>query len=170
MASLYAPVFTNQQLLAQVGLRHRRINFDYEYVSSFPYDNQNLLNGINWTDIDFNIASVNLLNEVKGIYMFYINPYSFSMANHPTGDVLLYIGQASNLRERLRKYFYYPNSKLASDQEKRFMILFFSTLLKLKIYETGNINSADLDTIEYSLIDSILPPFNLDFKSLNIAI
>lgn len=165
MASLYDPAFTNEELLKQVGLRHRRINFDYKYISEFEYVNQRLLSNINWTDVDFNVPAIEALNEVQGIYMFYINPYSFSMANHPTGEILLYIGQASNLKKRLRKYFYYPNSKLASDQEKRYMVLFFSTLLKLKIYETGDIPPADLDIMEYSLIDSILPPFNLEFKS-----
>lgn len=159
MVSLYAPAISNEQLLAQKNLRHRKINLDYEYTSSFPYDNINLLKSVSWTTYDFNKANVAALNNAQGIYMFTFNPYIFSLSNH-NADIVLYIGQADNLRVRLNKYFYYPNSHKASDQERRFMILFFSNFLKIHVYQTTNWNQKDLDTLEYSLIDSILPPFN----------
>jgi len=164
MASLYAPVISNEQLLSQKNLRHKKINFDYEYTSGFPYDNINLLKNINWTTIDFTKPNVAALNNAQGIYMFTFNPYLFSMSNQ-NADIILYIGQADDLRVRVKKYFYYPNSKKASDQEKRFMILFFSSFLKLHYFQTANLAQADLDTLEYSLIDSILPPFNLKVHS-----
>jgi hypothetical protein len=159
MASLYAPAISNEQLLAQIKLRHRSINLDYEYISGFPYENINLFSNINWITFDFNKASVDALNDVQGIYMFTFNPYIFSLSNH-NADVVLYIGQASKLKERLNKYFYYPNSTKVSDQERRYMILFFSNYLRIHIYETKDWSQEDLDTLEYSLIDSILPPFN----------
>jgi hypothetical protein len=163
MASLYAPVITNEQLLAQKNLRHKKINLDYEYMSGFPYDNVNLLKNINWTTINFTKRNVATLNNVQGIYMFTFNPYSFSLSNHNI-DIILYIGQADDLKVRLSKYFYYPTSIKASDQEKRFMILFFSEFLKIHFYQT-DLSKAELDILEYSLIDSILPPFNLKFYS-----
>jgi hypothetical protein len=159
MASLYAPAISNEQLLAQIKLRHRSINLDYEYISGFPYENINLFRYINWITFDFNRASVDAIDDVQGIYMFTFNPYIFSLSNH-NADVVLYIGQASKLKERLNKYFYYPKSKKASDQERRYMILFFSNYLKIHIYETINWNQEDLDKLEHCLIDSILPPFN----------
>ena len=164
MASLYAPTITNEQLLVQKNLRHKKVNFDYEYTSGFPYENINLLKNIHWTTIEFKRPNVQALSNVQGVYMFTINPYSFSMSNH-NADIVLYIGQADELKARLSKYFYYPNSKKASDQEKRFMILFFSSFLKVHFFETVNWDQSDLDTLEYSLIDSILPPFNLKVYS-----
>ena len=159
MASLYAPAISNEQLLAQKNLRHRPINLDYEYTSGFPYDKINLLRNLSWTTYDFNRENVDALGDVQGIYMFTFNPYIFSLSNH-SAEVILYIGQAGKLRERLNKYFYYSNSIKATDQEKRYMILFFSGFLKIHVYQTTNWDQKDLDTLEYSLIDSILPPFN----------
>jgi hypothetical protein len=164
MASLYAPAFDNEQILSQLNLRHQKINLDYQYSSGFPYDEKNLLKNINWTTISFARHSIASLSNVQGIYMFTFNPYCFSMLNH-NADIVLYIGQASNLRTRLTKYLYYPNSKSASDQEKRFMILFFSDFLKIHYFQTRNLSQIDLDSLEYSLIDSILPPFNLKVHS-----
>jgi hypothetical protein len=164
MASLYAPAFNNEQLLSQLNLRHQKISLDYQYTSGFPYDNQNLLRNINWTTINFEKYNVAALNNVQGIYMFTFNPYGFSNLNH-NADIVLYIGQASKLKTRLTKYFYYPNSTSASDQEKRFMILFFSEFLKVHYFQTGNLSQTDLDTLEYSLIDSVFPPFNLKVHS-----
>lgn len=159
MASLYAPAISNEQLLAQKNLRHRKINLDYEYISSFPHDNINLLKSISWISCDFNKTNVAALNKAQGIYMFTFNPYSFSLSNH-AACIILYIGQAEDLRVRLNKYFYYPNSNKASDQERRFMILLFSNFLRIQVYQTTNWSKTDLDTLEKSLIDSILPPFN----------
>ena len=159
MASLYAPAISNEQLLAQKNLRHRKINLDYEYTSGFPYPKINLLKNVSWKIYDFNKANIDALNSAQGIYMFTFNPYIFSLSNH-NADIVLYIGQADNLRIRLNKYFYYPNSSKASDQERRFMILFFSDFLKIHVYQTTNWTPKDLDSLEYSLIDSILPPFN----------
>ncbi len=164
MASLYGPAITNEQLLSQTTLRHRRFNLNYDYISSFPYDNIQLLRTINWTSIDFTRLNVSTLNQVQGIYMFTFNPYAFSMYNH-NADFTLYVGQADNLQSRLLGYFNYVNSKKASDQEKRFMIIYFGNFLKLHYYETINLPQANLDILEYSLIDSILPPFNLRLKS-----
>jgi len=164
MASLYAPAISNEQLLAQKNLRHRKINLDYEYISSFPYNNINLLKNITWVASHFTKANVAALNNEQGIYMFTFNPYSFSMSKHDA-DIILYIGQADDLKVRLNKYFYYPNSHKASDQERRFMILFFSNFLKIHVYQTTNLSQTDLDTLEYSLIDSILPPFNQKLHS-----
>ncbi|MCO5257553.1 MAG: GIY-YIG nuclease family protein [Lentimicrobium sp.] len=164
MASLYAPTISNEQLLASFNLRHKKINLDYQYMSSFPYDNIKLLSNINWTTISFTKHDVDRLNNVQGIYMFTFNPYAFSMSNR-VSDIILYIGQATDLKVRLNKYFYYPNSKKASDQERRFMVLFFSNFLKVHFFETITYSQSDLDSLEYGLIDSILPPFNLKFHS-----
>jgi hypothetical protein len=163
MASLYTPSITNDDLLAQKNLRHRKINLDYEYISGFPHTNFNLLKGITWSTIDFTKANVGALNNNQGIYMFSIDPYLFSMCNK-NSDIILYIGQAKKLRERLEAYFYYPNSSKPSDQERRYMILFYLGYLKLHYFQT-NLSQADLDTLEYSLIDSIIPPYNQRFRS-----
>jgi hypothetical protein len=164
MASLYTPTITNEQLLNQIGLRHRKFNLDYEYTSSFQHNDLNLLKNINWNTVDFKRAAINALNPVQGIYMFTFDPYKFSLSNHEA-DLVLYIGQAANLQDRLSGYFDYVKSKKAADQEKRMMILFWGDYLKLKYYQTPNLSVADLDNIEYSLIDSILPPFNLKIRS-----
>ena len=164
MASLYAPLISNDVLLAQKNLRHRKINFDYEYISSFPHENIDLLKPLTWDRISFNKNEVSQLPINQGIYMFVFNPYSFSRSNH-TADSIFYIGQANNLRERINKYFRYPKSAKASDQEKRYMILFFGDYLKLQYYETSDFSQLDLDNLEYSLIDSLLPPFNLKVHS-----
>jgi len=164
MASLYAPAISNEQLLASTNLRHKKINLDYMYTSSFPHDNINLLKNFNWKTINFGKAEVGALNNHQGIYMFTFNPYLFSLSNH-SAEIILYVGQAKDLKERLIKYFNYPNSKKASDQERRFMILFFSNFLKVHVFETNNLSQADLDSLEYSLIDSLLPPYNLKVHS-----
>jgi hypothetical protein len=65
MASLYAPAISNEQLLAQIKLRHRSINLDYEYTSGFPYENINLFKNINWITFDFNRASVDAIDDVQ---------------------------------------------------------------------------------------------------------
>lgn len=164
MASLYAPVISNEQLLASKNLRHRKINLDYEYIINFPHDDIGLLESISWSTIDFNRSNVATLNNVQGIYMFTFNPYAFSKSNH-NAELILYIGQADDLKKRISKYFSYPNSKKASDQERRFMILFFSKFLKIHFLETITLSQNELDSLEYSLIDSILPPFNLKLHS-----
>ncbi len=163
MADLYAPVISNEVLLSQRNLRHRRINLDYEYISGFPHEDNNLLKGLVWTSIEFKKNQVSAIPDNQGIYMFTLNPYGFSCSNHEA-HVVLYIGQAGKLKTRLEKYFYYPNSRKASDQERRFMILFFQDFLTVKYCET-TLSGSELDSLEYSLIDSILPPFNLQVHS-----
>lgn len=165
MAGLYDRAISNEQLLKQSALRHRRFNLNYdEYIASFPYPDVHLLKSVSWSSIDFTRPSVATLNPVQGVYMFTFNPYAFSMFHH-NAEFILYVGQAEDLQDRLGGYFNYINSKKAADQEKRFMVLYFGKFLKLQFYETGSLSQADLDTLEYSLIDSILPPFNLRFKS-----
>lgn len=164
MANLYAPAISNEQLLAQVGLRHKRINLNYEYSSGFDYQDVSVFNGINWTTVDFNKANISSLNQVSGIYMYTFRPHNFSHLGF-NSDVVLYIGQATNLRTRLMTYFHYPNSVKASDQERRFMILFFGDFLQLNYYETPHLNQQQLDILEHDLIDSILPPYNLKVYS-----
>ena len=164
MASLYTPSITNEQLLASKNLRHKKINLDYEYTSGFPYDNVGVLKNINWNTIAFTKQNVAAIRNTQGIYMFTFNPYSFSMSNHQA-EIILYIGQAKDLQVRLTKYFAYPNSTKASDQERRFMVLFFSDFLRINFLETNNLSQTDLDNLEYGLIDSILPPYNLKVHS-----
>lgn len=160
MANLYAPAISNEMLLSQMNLRHIKINLDYEYIARFPGLNVYMFRHIHWQCIEFNRNEVDRLGENRGIYMFTFSPYSFSLAQH-SADMILYIGQADRLRSRLGDYFYYPNSKKASDQARRYMVLFFSGFLKVYYYETGNIPQSELDELEHGLIDSILPPFNL---------
>lgn len=164
MASLYDGSISNDELLAQKNLRHRRINFDYEYISKFPVNNYSLFRSISWTTVDFNKIEVSKITTGQGLYVFNFSPTSFSLLNWDA-NVPLYIGQASSLRNRLMSYFNYVNSNKASDQDKRFMILFFSGFLKISYYETKSLNTSDLDELEYTLIDSIIPPFNLRFRS-----
>src|SRR6187397_1893840 len=99
MASLYDPVFSNDQLLAQKNLRHRRINFDYEYISSFPHIVPAHLSSFKWQTLDFNKVAINTLKASQGIYMFVFNPYKSSVLNH-SAKIAFYIGQADNLRTR----------------------------------------------------------------------
>ncbi len=164
MASLYAPAISNAVLLQQKSLRHRRLNLDYEYISAFPLQDSTVFQGIAWQTIDFTRANVNLLNTVRGVYMYSFKPNSFSRLGF-NSDIVLYIGQAGNLRSRVSSYFGYPNSIKASDQERRFMILFFGNHLQLNYFEAPHLSMAQLDILEHDLIDSLLPPFNLKVYS-----
>ena len=53
MASLYDSLITNEDLLKQKNLRHRKINFDYEYISGFPISDFNLVKSLNWNSVRF---------------------------------------------------------------------------------------------------------------------
>jgi hypothetical protein len=160
MASLYSPSISNEDLLLQKNLRHKRLNLDYEYTSAFPYQDISVFSNLSWQTVDFNRINVSALNPVRGIYMYTFNPHNFSMLGF-SSNIVLYIGQASNLRTRVAKYFTYPNSIRAADQERRFMILFLGDYLQLNYYEAPHLNPQQLDVLEHDLIDSILPPFNL---------
>lgn len=164
MASLYDGSISNEELLSQKNLRHKRINFDYEYISKFPVDNYSLFKEIAWETVDFNRKEVNNITTGQGLYVFSFNPCGFSLLNFDA-NIPLYIGQASSLKSRLMGYFNYVKSNKASDQDKRFMILFFSDFLKISYYETNGLSTKDLDELEYTLIDSLIPPFNLRFRS-----
>jgi hypothetical protein len=164
MANLYTPIITNTDLLNHKSLRHKKFNLDYEYIAGFPHVDTTVFNAITWQTIDFSKANVANLNPVQGIYMFTFNPYRFSKSTH-NADLVFYIGQANNLPERLSNYFNYIKSKKASDQEKRTMILLWGDYLKIKYFETVNWSQSRLDDLEYGLIDSILPPFNLRIRS-----
>lgn len=164
MASLYDSIISNEDLLKQKNLRHKKINFDYEYISNFPINDYNIFKNISWTTVDFRREKVNGIPDNQGLYVFSFNPTGFSLINFDS-NIPLYIGQASNLKSRLLNYFGYINSKKASDQDKRFMILFFSDFLKVSYFETINLKPEELDDLEYTLIDSIIPPYNLRFRS-----
>lgn len=164
MASLYDSFISNEDLLKQKNLRHRKINLDYEYISGFPTNDLNLFKAINWVSVDFERSLINAIPNTSGVYVFNFDPCQFSLSNFQS-KIPLYIGQASNLRSRLSGYFNYINSKLPADQDKRFMILFFSHYLKVSYYEAPSLTQIQLDELEYTLIDSLIPPFNLKFRS-----
>jgi hypothetical protein len=170
MSASLIPI-SNEKLLAQIGLRHVKVNLDFEHIQNLSAsalgdadEYKAFFERINWNSISFEKDNRGQIPEEPGVYMFTFCPYSYSLAKHEA-QVVLYIGQAKDLRNRFNGYLSYPNSKKPTDQLRRTMIVLWGNRLNFYFYPNSMLNKKDLDTIEFGLIDAILPPFNKEIKS-----
>jgi len=118
-----------------------------------------------WQEVKFEKNSIPLINHLEGqegIYMFIARPNSLPNSNH---SFIMYIGETGNIKQRFEKYFTYKSTKHPSDQLKRRMVLVWKDYLYFQYITTNFGNRAARETLEYDLIDTIVPPMNDLFRS-----
>lgn len=167
MSNIYNSITTNSQILAQVSLRHKRFNLDFDLIASIK-PKSSLVSSLSWNEVKFQKNKKQTLPETPGVYMFIIKPYLAGLCKF-SSEFILYIGQTKNLKYRYSSYFQYKNSTKASDQDKRTMIVIWENHLHFYYHSLpSNIDKSKLDDLEFDLIDSVLPPFNARFRSENV--
>lgn len=167
MSNIYNSITTSKQILNQVSLRHRRFNLDFDLIASIK-PKSSLVSSLNWNKVKFQKGNKNTLPEMPGVYMFILKPYLAGICKLAS-EFILYVGQTKNLKERYSGYFQYKNSKKASDQDKRTMIVIWEDHLHFYYHSLpDNTTKSQLDDLEFDLIDSVLPPFNARFRSENV--
>jgi excinuclease UvrABC nuclease subunit len=167
MSNIYNSITTNDQILAQVHIRHKRFNLNFDLMQSIK-PKSSLTSSLKWNKIKFLKGNKNILPETPGIYMFILRPYLAGLCQF-SSDFILYIGQTKNLRSRYLDYFQYKNSIKAADQDKRTMIVIWENHLYFYYHSLPtNTSKTELDDLEYDLIDSVIPPFNARFRSENV--
>lgn len=160
--SLYTPSITNQQILDDPKQRWKTICLDYRIWEN-PTQMIEAFNP-KWQEIPFLKSNTSTIPDAQGIYMFVLKPKNMHLVNHQNQHIL-YIGQTKNLHTRFRQYFHYEHSDLPSDQLKRIMILLWKERLSFHYFETNNVSKEELTTLEFDLIDMIIPPMNDRFNA-----
>lgn len=160
--SLYTPTLTNQDILNDQRQRWRSVCLDYRIWET----STQMLDTFNpqWNEIPFLKSNNSTIPKTQGIYMFVIRPNNHSLVNGHNRHIL-YIGQTKNLHQRFGQYFHYANSDEPSDQLKRIMILLWQERLFFNFFETNNVQAHELTTLEFDLIDMIIPPINDRFRA-----
>ena len=163
MASLYLPQITNTDILNNKKQRWLTICADYVI-----WELQTVLLGNPfvpvWTERKFEKTSQSSIPDAMGVYMFVIKSTPETLTNNQH-RYILYVGQAVNLRKRFGEYFHYAHSNKPSDQLKRVMTLIWKDRLNFHYFETPNFTIPELTSIEFDLIDRIVPPMNNRFRA-----
>lgn len=118
-----------------------------------------------WKEVKFIRANFNALDALsgqKGVYAFVARPEKSATVHH---SYILYIGQATNIPQRFKKYFNYSRSTHPSDQLRRRMVVVWRDCLYFQYVLTPSFNASKLTDFEYDLIDTIAPPINDRFRS-----
>lgn len=160
--SLYTPSITNQQILDDQKQRWKTICLDYRIWEN-PTQMIETFNP-SWQEIPFLQSNTSKMPHTQGIYMFILKPNNANLVNNQNRHIL-YIGQTKNLHKRFSQYFHYEHSDLPSDQLKRIMVLLWKEKLSFHFFETNNVTKEDLTTLEFDLIDMIIPPMNDRFRA-----
>ena len=161
MGTLYTPELTNEKLLQTDSHRWRTFCADcrlWEVPTKLLHNYP-----LNWQTTKFDRANTATLPESTGVYMFVLQAENALLTNGQQ-SYILYVGQATNLRERFAGYFAYPNSKKPSNQLKRIMILLWEERLQFHYFETPNFTKQALTEIEFDLINMTVPPMNNRFR------
>jgi hypothetical protein len=117
---------------------------------------------LKWKRVRFNKVGVKSLPDDKmGLYSFIAEP---QIAGHTSVGYLLYVGEAhgQSLRKRVTSYLY------ESEKEKprihvSEMLARFPNHLWLYFAVVDNVST--ITTIEDQLLETFLPPFNVDFPA-----
>lgn len=157
MSSLYGSSLTNKQILDNLAFRWPKCCLDVDLLALSK--KPSWLTGVAWTSVPFKSTSRLSIPEEKGIYMFVL-PAQKAFDTNGHSNYILYIGQASDLRERFMTYFHYPNSTRPSDFLKRCMTVIWGNHLTFCFYQNNALTQDELDEIEFAYIDATLPPMN----------
>lgn len=159
--NLYAAHISNSDILSKKDLRWRRMCLDAELTKVKLRRITKLT--LSWIQQDFLKKNKKLIPQTQGVYMFVVNINNGidmnSCSNH-----ILYVGQASNLRDRFGQYFGYAKSGKPSDFLKRCMVLIWKGKLTFHYFETKTLTKEELTEVEFDIIDSIVPPLNQRFR------
>lgn len=161
MSSLYGSNISNDDLIKdhrnywrQFCLNLSLLNIKFRKVDSI---------NVNWKSVKFLKVNKAKLNDTQGIYMFVLKTANKIDLNG-NGQLILYVGQTKNLKQRFGQYFNYESSDEPSDFLKRCMVLLWKGKLEFHYFETESLTEKDLTNVEYDLIDSIVPPMNNRFR------
>ncbi|AMR28253.1 hypothetical protein A0257_14930 [Hymenobacter psoromatis] len=117
-----------------------------------------------WSEVKFDRTSASSIPSEMGVYMFIVKSLPEALLNYQH-RYILYVGQAVNLRKRFGEYFHYANSSKPSDQLKRVMTVVWEDKLYFNYFPTDGFSRADLTSVEFDLIDKIVPPMNKLFRA-----
>lgn len=159
--NLYDIELTNSEILETRNFRWKNFCLDHKLYAAKPKRAHQI--PIIWNQVDFLKNQKLNVPDVQGIYMFVID-ISGSVSLNGTSQYVLYVGQASDLRNRFMTYFNYIKSDTPSDFLKRCMVLIWKGKLKFHFFQTQNLSDVDLTKVEFDLIDNIVPPINQRFR------
>lgn len=163
--TLYTPSLTNVEILNDQRYMWPRLCLDnriWEQPTRLLHNHS-----LQWQECSFDRSNKVHVPDRQGIYMFVLKSNNSIFANN-NHSYILYVGQTVNLKQRFSKYFSYKNSDKPSDQLKRIMVLVWEGKLTFNFFETTNFTGAQLDDIEFDLIDMIVPPMNNNFRAEGI--
>lgn len=161
MSTLYSPALTDDKILADDRQRWRTFCIDYRHWEA----ETEVLDTFtpNWQQVKFERPNASQVPEKMGIYMFVAQPSGFLSVNGQH-RYIMYVGQASNLRERFSQYFGYVRKAKRKDQLKRIMVLIWQERLQFHYFETPGFTDQQLTKIEFDLINMTIPPINKLFR------
>ncbi|MGM0934730.1 MAG: hypothetical protein ACQEWD_14940 [Bacteroidota bacterium] len=159
--SLYDNELTNKEILNDKRFRWKNFCLDLSLLHRKPKLAHKFT--INWNEVKFLRKNGKHIPDSQGIYMFVVNIEN-KIGLNENSKYILYIGQTVNLKSRYMSYFRYEDSDQPSDFLKRCMVLIWKNKLDFHFFETGNVSKKELDNIEFDLIDSVVPPFNIRFR------
>ena len=110
-----------------------------------------------WTVIDFPPASTMSVPTTPGVYAFVVEPPLFDF---PQAGGMLYIGKATQIRNRLGSYIRTINVSYASAERKlcwRMVNLWHGYL---KYYFTPTVDAAAAKELEERMLEAFSPPVN----------
>ena len=162
MSTLYTPQLTDSAILQDDRQRWRTLCMDCRIWDMPPQQLSQFVP--QWKEVKFDRANSQILPPAMGIYMFVLKPQNEGLANFHH-KYILYIGQTVNLQQRFNQYFSYKGSDEPSDQLKRIMILLWQDRLSFNYFETPSFTADKLTSVEFDLIDMIVPPMNHRFRA-----
>lgn len=160
--SLYESDFTNREILEHQEFRWKKFCLNLDLIRFKPKKINRIT--VSWNNVKFLKKNKNFIPDKQGIYMFVLN-LTTSLDVNDTSKFVLYVGQASSLKNRFDTYFHYENSDVPADFLKRCMVLIWKEKLDFHFFETSGLSTKDLTNVEFDLIDTLIPPINQRFRS-----
>ena len=120
--------------------------------------------GMGWIYLPFESVHLDKLPELSGIYAF---SYTYRCLGFPEQQIIMYVGETGNLRDRLKQHMgtaegtHEGNQAARPDPHADRLRYLFSTFQNLTmIYHTLNVTQDERWDLERNLINLLDPPFN----------
>lgn len=111
----------------------------------------------NWTEIKFDSANLNTINQVEGLYLFFASPKKI---NASFINYFFYVGETNSLHRRFGEYLSKLHNPKSAQYKVQQVINDFKDHLYFYYVELPGLDQTQRRIIEDNFLTAFLPPIN----------